>query len=329
MTMRRTLGSGGPAVFPVGLGAMGMSGISYGPADEREAVATIRAALDAGVNHIDTADVYGTDGHNERLVGRAIAGRRDAAVVATKFGFIAGPDGLRVDGRPERVAGCVEASLARLGVEVIDLLYLHRVDARVPVEDSVGAMAEQVARGTVRHLGLSEASAATVRRANAVHRIAAVQSEYSLWWREPEAELLPTLRELGIALVAFSPVGRGLLGGSMPAAEALAENDLRRRLPRFQGANLDRNRALAAVVAEVAAEVGATPGQVALAWLLVQDPLVLPIPGMRSPARLAENAAAAALTLPETALRRLDAAFGPDAAAGERYPEELARLIDR
>lgn len=261
----RTLGAGGPAVHPVGLGAMGMSGTSYGPADEAEAIAAIHAALAVGVNHHDTADVYGRDGHNERLAGRALAGRRDAALVA---------------------------------------------------------------RGTVRHIGLSEAGAATVRRAHAVHPLAAVQSEYSLWWRRPETTPLPTLRELGIALVAFSPLGRGLLGGSVAHGAAFADDDLRRRLPRFQGGNLDRNLALAGVVRGIAAQIGATPGQVALAWLLRADPAVLPIPGVRTAARLRENAAAADLVLPDAVVDRLDAAFAEGAAAGERYPEDLARLID-
>ncbi len=322
------MGVRGPDLHPIGFGAMGLSGTSYGPADETAAIAAVRAALDMGVTHIDTADVYGVDGHNERLVGRALAGRRDEAFIATKFGFVGSGVDLRVDGRPERVAPCVAASLRRLGVETIDLLYLHRVDPDVPVEETVGAMARQVQAGHVRLLGLSEAGASTVRRAHAVHPIAAVQSEYSLWWRRPERELMPALRRLGIALVPFSPVGRGLLGGSLRSAADLGEGDLRRSLPRFQGDNLDRNLTLAGAVRRVAEQLGATPGQVALAWLLTRGEMVLPIPGMRTPGRVRENAAAAELTLTPGVRSTLEAAFPEDAAVGDRYPGHLQRLID-
>lgn len=322
------LGAHGPELHSIGLGAMGLSGTSYGPADEATGIAAIRTALDLGVTHIDTADVYGMDGHNERLVGRAVAGRRDEALIATKFGFLGAGTDLRVDGRPERVGPCVSASLERLGTEVIDLLYLHRVDPRVPVEETVGAMAREVAAGRVRFLGLSEAGAATVRRAHAVHPIAAVQSEYSLWWRRPERELLPVLDELGIALVPFSPVGRGLLGGALSSAADIGEGDLRRGLPRFQGDNLERNLTLADAVRAVAGVLGATPGQVALAWLLTRGDTILPIPGMRTPERVRENAAAADLTLPGVAVSALEAAFPEDLAAGDRYPEHLQRYID-
>jgi len=322
------LGAHGPELHPIGFGAMGLSGTSYGPADDATGIAAIHTALDLGVTHIDTADVYGADGHNERLVGRAVAGRRDQAFIATKFGFIGAGTDLRVDGRPERVAPCVAASLERLGVEVIDVLYLHRVDPAVPVEETVGAMAGEVAAGRVRFLGLSEAGADSVRRAHAVHPIAAVQSEYSLWWRRPERELLPALAELGIALVPFSPVGRGLLGGALTSAADMGEGDLRRGLPRFQGPNLDRNLLLADAVRAVAGTLGATPGQVALAWLLTRGDMILPIPGMRTPERVRENAAAVDLTLPESAVRDLEAAFPEDLPAGERYPEHLQRYID-
>lgn len=322
------LGAHGPDLHPIGLGAMGLSGNSYGPAEEATSIAAVRTALDLGVTHIDTADVYGVDGHNERLVGRAVAGRRDEAFIATKFGLLGGGIDLRVDGRPERVASCVAASLERLGVDVIDLLYLHRVDPAVPIEETVGAMAREVEAGRVRFLGLSEAGAATVRRAHAVHPIAAVQSEYSLWWRDPERELLPALTELGIALVPFSPVGRGLLGGSLRSAADLAEGDLRRGLPRFQGENLDRNLLLARAVDRVAERLDATPGQVALAWLIGRGEMILPIPGMRSPERVRENAAAADLVLPADALGALEEAFPPDLEAGDRYPDHLQELID-
>lgn len=325
----RNLGIEGPAVHPIGLGAMGMSGTSYGPADEGEAVRAINAALDLGVSHIDTADVYGHDGHNERLVGRAIAGRRDEVVVATKFGFIGSGTDLRVDGRPERVRPCVEASLARLGIDAIDLMYLHRVDPDVAVEETVGEMARLVDAGLIRHLGLSEAGVDDIRRAHATHPIAAVQSEYSLWWRHPEERLIPALRELGICLVAFSPIGRGLLGGSLTSATDIGEGDLRRNLPRFQGANLAANLALGERVRSVATTLGVTPGQLALAWLLQRDDLVLAIPGMRTAERVRENAAATAVELTADALAELDAAFPIDAGVGERYPEHLERYIGR
>lgn len=316
-------------MHPVGLGAMGMSGTSYGPADEATATRAIHEALNLGLAHIDTADVYGPDGHNERLVGRAIAGRRDEAIVATKLGFVGSGTDLRVDGRPERVSGCVEGSLRRLGLDTIDLLYLHRVDPEVPVEETIGAMGRMVEAGAVRHLGLSEAGVDDIRRAHATHPIAAVQSEYSLWWRRPEERLLPLLAELGIVLVAFSPVGRGLLGGSLTSAADIGDGDLRRGLPRFQGANLEANLALGARVRAIAERVGATPGQLALAWLLHADPRALVIPGMRTPARVRENAAAATIALDAEVMAALDAAFPADVGVGERYPEHLERYVGR
>ncbi len=321
----RALGTGGPRVGPVGLGTMGMSPGYYGPVDDDESIATIRHAIDRGVTLIDTADVYG-DGHNERLVGRALAGRRDAVVLATKTGLVNGPEGLGVDARPERIRPALEASLARLGTDHVDLWYLHRVDPRVPVEETVGAMAELVDAGMVRRIGLSEVGPATLRRAAAVHPIAAVQSEYSLWNRDPEDALLPALRVAGAALVAFSPLGRGFLAGAAPEAEELAGDDLRRRLPRFTGEHRDRNRPIADRVRRVAARHGATPAQVALAWVLGRGSDVIPIPGTRRAANVDANVAAAALALDEDDRALLDdPALAP---SGERYPPALMDLLD-
>jgi aryl-alcohol dehydrogenase-like predicted oxidoreductase len=304
---------------------MGFSAQYGTPPSEREAVATIRRALDLGVTLIDTADAYGPH-VNEELVGRAIAGRREDVVLATKFGF---REGFRVDGSPAWAREACEASLSRLGVEAIDLYYLHRVDPKVPIEETVGAMAELVAQGKVRHLGLSEASAGTVRRAHAVHPIAAVQSEYSLWTRDVEAEVLPALRDLGVGLVPFSPIGRGFLGGGITALDGLPESDLRHSLPRFQGENLAANLVLVQRVRELADELGATPAQLALAWVLAQGPDVVPIPGTTRIPHLEENVAAVDLALTPVVRERLEAALAPEAVAGERYPESLARLIDR
>jgi len=308
---------------------MGMSD-AYGSPDEPEALRTLDRALELGVTFWDTADVYGL-GANEELVGRALAGRRDRVELATKFGFVRGPDGAYdgVDGRPEHARSACEASLARLGVDHIDLYYLHRVDPRVPIEETVGAMSGLVAEGKVRHLGLSEVAATTIRRAAAVHPIAALQSEYSLWNRGPEATVMPALRELGIGLVPFSPLGRGLLAGGMPPAGELDQDDLRRILPRFQGENLDRNLELAERVRAMAAERGAAPAQLALAWVMAQGEHVVAIPGTKRVRYLEQNAAAAALELTEAELAALDAAFPPGAAVGDRYPEVLERLIDK
>jgi len=308
---------------------MGMSD-GYGVPDEAEALRTLDRALELGVTFWDTADVYGL-GANEALVGRALAGRRDEVELATKFGNVRDAAGSYggVNGRPEYARSACQASLARLGVERIDLYYLHRVDPAVPIEETVGAMAELVAEGSVAHLGLSEAAPTTIRRAAAVHPIAALQSEYSLWHREPEHEVIPTLRELGIGFVPFSPLGRGLLAGALAPGTDLEESDLRRVLPRFQGENLERNLELAERVRDLAARRGATPAQLALAWVLSRGEDVVPIPGTKRRAYLEQNAAAAALELDDADLAALDAAFPPGAAAGDRYPEFLERLIDK
>jgi aryl-alcohol dehydrogenase-like predicted oxidoreductase len=299
---------------------MGMSEF-YGGGDEDEAIATIHRALELGVAFLDTADMYGPF-TNERLVGRAIAGRLDEVVLATKFGHERGEDGawLGINGRPEYVHTACDASLRRLGVEKIDLYYQHRVDLNVPIEETVGAMAELVAAGKVRYLGLSEASAATIRRAHAVHPISALQSEYSLWTRDLEDEILPTLRELGIGLVAYSPLGRGFLTGRFRSPEDLTEDDRRRNMPRFQAENFDRNLALADRVRELADEKGVTPGQLALAWVHAQGEDVVPIPGTKRRQYLEENVTALDVELSDVELRRLDDAFPPGAAAGDRYP---------
>ena len=326
-------GRSGIEVSAIGLGCWGMSG-SYGPADEAESVATLHHALDLGVDFIDTADSYGEDGHNESLIGRALAGRRHEFVLATKTGWVkrAGPDGkaaVGVDGRPDRIRSACEASLARLKTDVIDLYYLHRVDPDVPVEESVGAMAELVAAGKVRFLGLSEVSEATLRRAHAVHPITALQSEYSLWTREPEATVMPACRELGIAFVPFSPLGRGFLTGAVTGREGIAPGDWRANNPRFTEENIARNLALLRPLEEVAQAHGATPAQVALAWVLSRGENVIPIPGMKRRTHLDENVAAVDIELTPEELARLDAAFPPGAAAGDRYTPEVARWAGR
>lgn len=304
---------------------MGMSEGYYGPSDDASNVATIRHAIGRGVSLIDTADVYGA-GHNEVLVGRALAGLRERVTLATKTGLVQSRDRLRVDGRPQRMRRALEESLRRLGVDHIDLYYLHRIDPRVPVEESVGAMAELVQEGLVTHLGLSEVGPRTLRRAHAVHPIAAVQSEYSLWNRDPETRLLPVMRELGVALVAFGPLGRGFLAGALAHPDALGENDLRRRLPRFQGENLERNLPIARRVAEVAQRRGVSPAQIALAWLFDRGPDIVPIPGTRRQENVDANVAAASMTLSDDERTALDdPALGP---VGERYPPALMDLLD-
>ena len=311
----RALGRSGPTVSAQGLGCMGMS-FAYGPPDEAEATATIHRALDLGVTFLDTADMYGL-GANETLVGKAIAGRRDEVVLATKFGIVldpADPSRRGVRGDPEYVRSACDASLQRLGVDHIDLYYQHRPDTSVPIEETVGAMAGLVEAGKVRHLGLSEASAGTVRRAVAVHPIAALQSEWSLFSRDIEDEIVPTCRELGVGLVPYSPLGRGLLTGAVGSLDELSSNDFRRTLPRFQGDNLAGNLALVAVVREVAEARGVTPGQVALAWVQAQGDDVVPIPGTKRRTYLEENVAALDVTLTADEMARLDA-FTP---AGER-----------
>ena len=312
----RALGPEGLTVSALGLGCMGMSQ-AYGPADETESIATIRRAIELGVNLIDTAISYGR-GHNERLVGRALAGRRDRVTVATKFGIVRDEDGVHVDGSPENARACCEASLAHLGVEHIDLYYLHRVDPQVPVEESIGAMAELVAEGKVRHLGVSEANVDSLERAAATHPISALQTEWSLWQRDIEQEILPTARRLGIGLVPYGPLGQGFLTGQVRSPEDFARDDFRRSNPRFQGENLQRNLELVEEVGRLAAEKDATAGQVALAWLLAQGEDVVPIPGTKHPARIEENAAAADLVLAPDDLERLGALSPRGAWAGER-----------
>ncbi|MEU8225906.1 aldo/keto reductase [Kribbella sp. NPDC048915] len=316
----------------LGLGCMGMSQ-SYGVrADDDESIATLHAALDAGCTFIDTADVYG-DGENEQLVGRAIAGRRDEVVLATKFGFKKPASATAlpsvVDGSPEYAAQALDASLRRLGVDHIDLWYLHRRDPQVPIEETVGAMAAAVQAGKVRYLGLSEVNGDTVRAAHAVHPITAVQSEWSLWTRDPETVVLPTLRELGIGFVPFSPLGRGFLTGQIKSPADFPEDDMRRGLPRFQGENFQRNLDLVAAVQSLAAAKGVTPGQLALAWLLAQGNDVAPIPGTKRRQYLAENLAAVDITLTAAELAELDAAFPPEAVAGQRYQQGGMDLVGK
>jgi len=306
---------------------MGMSEF-YGAADEARSIATIHHALDLGVNFLDTADMYGPF-TNERLVGRAIRDRRDSVVLATKFGNERTEDGayLGVNGRPEYVRAACDASLKRLGVDVIDVYYQHRVDDKTPIEDTVGAMAELVAAGKVRHLGLSEAAPATIRRAHAVHPIAALQTEYSLWSRDPEDGLLDTTRSLGIGFVAYSPLGRGFRTGRFRSIDDLAPDDWRRANPRFQGENFQKNLDLVARVEALAHLKGCTPAQLALAWLLARGSDIVPIPGSTRSDRVEENAAAAVITLTPDDLAALDAVGG--AVAGERYPEGAMRTINR
>jgi aryl-alcohol dehydrogenase-like predicted oxidoreductase len=317
---KRTLGMRGLEVSEQGLGCMGMSAW-YGPTDEEESIATIRRALDLGITFLDTADIYG-QGANEELVGRAIAGRRDEVVLATKFGNRVLADGSRtIDGSPAYVREAIDASLRRLRVEHVDLYYQHRVDASTPIEETVGAMAELVPEGKVKHIGLSEAGPQTIRRAHAVHPITALQSEWSLWTRDPEAEVLPTVRELGIGFVAYSPLGRGFLAGRFASPDELDEDDFRKHHPRMSGENFERNRALAEHVRELAAEKGCTPAQLALAWVLSRGDDVVPIPGTKRRTYLEENAAASEIALTDDELERLDEAFPPGAAAGQRYAD--------
>ncbi len=325
----RTLGKEGLVVSAIGLGCMGMSGI-YGNASEQEAIATIHQAIDNGVTFLDTADAYGI-GHNEELVGKAMRGRREQVVIATKFGLAnIGKDGkaMPVNGRPEYVRAACEASLQRLGVDVIDLYYQHRVDPNTPIEETVGTMAELVREGKVRYLGLSEASAKTLRRANAIHPISALQSEYSLWSRDVEEEILPTCKELGIGFVPWSPLGRGFLTGQIKKFEDLAPDDWRRNSPRFQGENFHRNLDLVREVEQIAHEKNCTPAQLALAWLLAQGDSIVPIPGTKRISYLLENMGALAVELTQDELARIDTIIPQGAAAGDRYPLALMQMVN-
>jgi aryl-alcohol dehydrogenase-like predicted oxidoreductase len=325
----RNLGSGGLAVSSIGLGCMGMSQ-SYGAGDDEESIRTVHRAIDLGVTLLDTADAYGR-GANELLVGRAIRDRRNEVVLASKFGLVPPPGGgpaTAVDGRPERVKGCCEASMRRLGVDVIDLYYLHRVDPNVAIEDSVGAMAELVREGKVRFLGLSEAGQATLRRAYRTHPIAALQSEYSLWTREPEHTVFPVCRELGIGLVAFSPLGRGFFGGTVRDTSQLASNDVRKQLPRFLGDNFTRNLTLYERLDQVARTKECTTAQLALAWMLAKGENIVPIPGTKRRRYLEENVEATTLSLTSEDVAALDAMFPIGVAAGTRYPPDSMRLLE-
>jgi aryl-alcohol dehydrogenase-like predicted oxidoreductase len=324
---KRTLGPAGPQVSKIGLGCMGMSAF-YGATDEGEAIATIRRALELGCDFLDTSDMYGPH-TNEQLVGRAIEGRRDEVFLATKFGIkldMGPPPRRSVDGSPAYVREACEGSLRRLAVDHIDLYYQHRVDPKIPIEETVGAMGELVGEGKVRYLGLSEAAPETIRRAHAVHPIAAVQTEYSLWTRDVEDEVLATLDELGIALVAYSPLGRGFLAGRFSSSEELDEGDFRRYGPRFTGENAEHNRALAERVKELAGEKGVTPGQLALAWVLSRGEHVVPIPGTKRRTYLEENLAAAEIELSAEDSERIAAAV--PAAAGARYDEQGMRTVN-
>ena len=325
----RRLGPQGPEVSAIGLGCMGMSQ-SYGVRDDRESVATLELALDRGVTFLDTADVYGPF-TNERLVGETIRDRRREVFLATKCGFVPGPPGepMRVDGSPSHIRAACEGSLERLGVSTIDLYYLHRRDPRTPIEESVRTMASLVDAGKVRFLGLSEVSGATLRRAHSVHPITAVQSEYSLWTRDPEVGILPTCRELGVGFVPFSPLGRGFLGGGIRSLDALPKDDFRRGIPRFQSENLDRNLALVARLQEIAAVKGCTPAQLALAWVLAQGDDIVPIPGTKRRAYLEQNMAAVDLRLSGADREALEGLFPRGAAAGDRYSPSSAQLVDR
>jgi aryl-alcohol dehydrogenase-like predicted oxidoreductase len=327
---KRTLGRGGLEVSALGLGCMGMS-FGYGPAqDKREMIALLRAAFERGVTFFDTAEAYGPF-TNEELLGEALAPFRDQVAIATKFGFAFGPDGKQtgLDSRPEHIRQVAEASLKRLRVEVIDLLYQHRVDSEVAIEEVAGTVKQLIQEGKVKHFGLSEAGAQTIRRAHAVQPVTALQSEYSLWWRAPETEVMPTLEELGIGFVPFSPLGRGFLTGKMDEKTSFDATDFRNSLPRFTPEARKANQALVDLLATIAGRKRATPAQIALAWLLAQKPWIVPIPGTTKLSRLEENLGAAALTLSAEDLREIDQAASQITVQGARYPEHLARTVGR
>ena len=325
----RRLGTHGPTLSSIGLGCMGMSEF-YGSRDDQESLATIDRALELGIDFLDTSDVYGPH-TNEVLVGKALKGRRNRFFVATKFGIVrdpADPSKRSVDGTPAYIRSAVEGSLRRLGIETIDLYYQHRVDPNTPIEETVGAMASLVEEGKVRYLGLSEAGATTLERAHRVHPITALQTEYSLWTRDPEAAVLPACRRLGIGFVAYSPLGRGFLTGAIKSPADFAPDDYRRASPRFQGENFRRNLELVEKVRSLAARAGATPGQLALAWVLAQGKEIVPIPGTKRRKYIEENAAAVNLALPAEVLHELEEAFPPDIAAGDRYAPAMKALVE-